>query len=115
MISLCALLITIDRRGLINLRRRQLGIAILYIKAMGFKVSEKNILKAFPITLKSMGALCCHGDHRSNPTTPRLAPVLKTSFHQCVTSYTCSHSCSDGSVLRTGSTRTLPTNFLVGN
>ena len=45
----------------------------------------------------------------------RLAPVLKTIFHQCVISYTCSQSYSDGSVLRTGSTRTLPTNFLVGN
>ena len=31
---------------------------------------------------------------------PRLAPVLKTIFHQCVISYTCSQSYSDGSVLR---------------
>ena len=30
---------------------------------------------------------------------PRLAPVLKTIFHQCVISYTCSQSNSDGSVL----------------
>ena len=30
----------------------------------------------------------------------RLAPVLKTSFHQCVISYTCSQSNSDGSVLK---------------
>ena len=45
----------------------------------------------------------------------RLAPVLKTIFHQCVILYTCSQSYSDGSVLRTGSTHTLPTNFLVGN
>ena len=45
----------------------------------------------------------------------RLAPVLKTVFHQWVISYTCSQSYSDGSVLRTGSTRTIPTNFLVGN
>ena len=30
----------------------------------------------------------------------RLAPVLKTIFHQCVISYTCSQSYSDGSVLR---------------
>ena len=29
----------------------------------------------------------------------RLAPVLKTIFHQCVISYTCSQSYSDGSVL----------------
>ena len=29
----------------------------------------------------------------------RLAPVLKTIFHQCVISYTCSQSNSDGSVL----------------
>ena len=28
----------------------------------------------------------------------RLAPVLKTIFHQCVISYTCSQSNSDGSV-----------------
>ena len=28
----------------------------------------------------------------------RLAPVLKTIFRQCVISYTCSHSNSDGSV-----------------
>ena len=45
----------------------------------------------------------------------RLAPVLKTIFHQCVISYTCSQSYSDDSVLRTGSTHTLPSNFLVGN
>ena len=30
----------------------------------------------------------------------RLAPVLKTIFHQCVISYTCSQSNSDGSVLK---------------
>ena len=30
----------------------------------------------------------------------RLAPVLKTVFHQCVISYTCSQSNSDGSVLK---------------
>ena len=30
----------------------------------------------------------------------RLAPVLKTYFHQCVISYTCSQSNSDGSVLK---------------
>ena len=35
--------------------------------------------------------------------TGRQAPVLKTIFHQCVISYTCSQSYSDGSVLRTGS------------
>ena len=29
----------------------------------------------------------------------RLAPVLKTIVHQCVISYTCSQSNSDGSVL----------------
>ena len=29
----------------------------------------------------------------------RLAPVLKTIFHQCVISYTCSQSNSGGSVL----------------
>ena len=31
---------------------------------------------------------------------PRLAPVLKTIFHQCVISYTCSQPYSDGSVLK---------------
>ena len=31
----------------------------------------------------------------------RLAPVLKTIFHQCVISYTYSQSNSDGSVLKT--------------
>ena len=30
----------------------------------------------------------------------RLAPVLITMFHQCVISYTCSKSNSDGSVLK---------------
>ena len=30
----------------------------------------------------------------------RLAPVLKTIFHQCVMSCTCSQSYSDGSVLK---------------
>ena len=33
-------------------------------------------------------------------TVLRLAPVLKTIFHQSVISYTCSQSNSDGSVLR---------------
>ena len=37
----------------------------------------------------------------------RLAPVLKTIFHQCVILYTCSQSNSDGSVLWTGTTLTL--------
>ena len=32
----------------------------------------------------------------------RLTPVLKTIFHQCVTSYICSQSCSGGSVFKTG-------------
>ena len=32
--------------------------------------------------------------------TGRLAPVLKTIFHQCVILYTCSQSYSDGSVLK---------------
>ena len=32
--------------------------------------------------------------------TDRLAPVLKTSFHQCVIQYTCSQSNSGGSVLK---------------
>ena len=31
----------------------------------------------------------------------RLAPVFKTIFHQCVISYTCSQSNSDGSVFKT--------------
>ena len=35
----------------------------------------------------------------SHVQTVRLAPVLKTIFHQCVISYTCSQSNSDGSVL----------------
>ena len=35
---------------------------------------------------------------------PRLAPVLKTIFHQGVISYTCSQSNPDGSILRNGST-----------
>ena len=30
----------------------------------------------------------------------RLAPALKTIFHQCAISYTCSQSYSDGSVLK---------------
>ena len=33
-----------------------------------------------------------------NKSLLRLAPVLKTIFHQCVISYTCSLSNSDGSV-----------------
>ena len=33
--------------------------------------------------------------------TSRLAPVLKTIFHQCAMSYNCSLSNSDGSVLKT--------------
>ena len=35
-----------------------------------------------------------------NIVLTRLAPVLKTIFHQCVISYTCSQSYSDGSVLK---------------
>ena len=34
-----------------------------------------------------------------SPPGVRLAPVLKPIFHQCVISYTCSQSNSDGSVL----------------
>ena len=34
-----------------------------------------------------------------NTTYTRLAAVLKTIFHQCVISYTCSQSNSDGSEL----------------
>ena len=33
-------------------------------------------------------------------TKPRLAPVLKTIFHQCVISNTCSQSNSDGSIFK---------------
>ena len=36
----------------------------------------------------------------SRPRGTRVAPVLKTIFHQCVISYTCSQSNSHGSVLR---------------
>ena len=36
----------------------------------------------------------------SVPPLGRLAPVLKTIFHQCVIPYTCSQSNSDGSVLK---------------
>ena len=43
----------------------------------------------FPIRVKQRGTF-----------SVRLAPVLKTIFHQCVISYTCSLSYSDGSVLR---------------
>ena len=35
----------------------------------------------------------------SGTDQPRLAPVLETFFHQCVISYNCSQSNSDGSVL----------------
>ena len=33
-------------------------------------------------------------------SSSRLAPVLKTIYHQCVISYICSQSYSDGSVLK---------------
>ena len=37
-------------------------------------------------------------DGKSDLHTSRLAPVLKIFFHQCVLSYTCSHTNSGGSV-----------------
>ena len=40
------------------------------------------------------------GNDQTRQSLRRLAPVLKTIFHQCVISYTCSQSYSDGSVLR---------------
>ena len=39
--------------------------------------------------------------NNTNSLLFRLAPVLKTIFHQCVISYTCSQSYPDGSVLKT--------------
>ena len=50
--------------------------------------------------------VCEHNDHLAHfarledTTITRLAPVLKTIFHQCVISYTYSQSNSDGSVLK---------------
>ena len=38
-------------------------------------------------------------DAKSTKIT-RLTPVLKTIFHKCAISYTCSYSYSDGSVLK---------------
>ena len=38
-------------------------------------------------------------ENSSNKDKCRLASVLKTIFHQCVISYTCSQSYSNGSVL----------------
>ena len=38
-------------------------------------------------------------NERDSALFNRLAPVLKTIFHQCVIPYTCSQSNSDGSVL----------------
>ena len=40
-----------------------------------------------------------HNEYICHSVKVRLAPVLKTIFHQCVKSYTCSQSNSDGSVL----------------
>ena len=42
----------------------------------------------------------------------RLAPVLKTIFLQCVISYSCSQSNSDGSVLKQSCFQTEPAEFV---
>ena len=42
----------------------------------------------------------CHFAGFCHTPSHRLDPVLKTIFHQCVISYTCSQSNSDGSVLK---------------
>ena len=46
------------------------------------------------------GSVVCDCEMFSIYCLHRLAPVLKTIFHQCVILYTCSQSYSDGSVLK---------------
>ena len=74
---------------------------------------KKNLSDKATLLLSAVVRLWIEGLHRrltidtvtvflEQDTVPiRLAPVLKTIFHQCVISYSCSQSYSDGSVLRT--------------
>ena len=66
----------------------------LYAKSnLGINLSE-TVQDHFRIL---MGSLYAKAHGKGLPQT-RLAPVLKTIFHQCVISFTCSQSNSDGSV-----------------
>ena len=75
-------------------------------------IQKKNLSDKATLLLSAVVRLWIEGLHRrltrdtvavflEQDTVPiRLAPVLKTIFHQCVISYSCSQSYSDGSVLR---------------
>ena len=62
-------------------------------------IAEKNRLEHYSTVLNmSMWHRCSRRDRTGRKFRTRLAPVLKTIFHQCVILYTCSQSYSDGSV-----------------
>ena len=65
------------------------------------KVDSKDVTKGQEIDLKFRDPEKLHDEMRVGLFSPiflsRLAPVLKTIFHQCAILYTCSKSYSDGS------------------
>ena len=61
----------------------------LYVNGCKFQVCHSEAYSAYEVSDLGLWTLWQRA---------RLAPVLKTIFHQCVISYTCSQSNSDGSV-----------------
>ena len=62
---------------------------------------QRNVFRLHLLLSSTKRVEVCPGKHWVWWTGDyRLAPVLKTIFHQCVISYTCSQSYSDGSVLK---------------
>ena len=64
---------------------------VVLILANSSDHDEMQCYAAFHLGLHCLPKFSCRG-------SSRLAQVLKTIFHQCVISYTCSQSNSDGSV-----------------
>ena len=69
-----------------------------------WNIEKFNALPYMDISIYSVLTVRSMNEYRMfvqfHNVTNRLAPVLKTIFHQCVISYTCSQSYSDGPVLR---------------
>ena len=75
---------------------------VIDIISICISVTCKN--EEIEIVTKRFSAIICRPDCFKVMLTckPRLTPVLKTNFHLCVMSYTCSQSNSDGSVKNNG-------------
>ena len=75
-----------------------------YSPGMQFSIQVKtfmNVDQIYSYLLKlKLNLNVGPNSYYKNTLYGRLAPVLKTIFHQCVISYTCSQSYSDGSVLK---------------